>query len=373
MAKKLTYEELEQRVQELEEEVIKHKHADEELLILKDIFDKIQIGLHIYHLEDLNDDKTLKMISANQASADFTGVEIKDVVGKWLDENFPDSREKGIPQLYSEVVRSGESKILEDLYYGDNRVIQGVFSVKAFPVLNDCVGVSFENITERKEAEERIHNLSRQLLTSPENERQKISYELHESVAQDLSSSRIICEMILKDNSLTPGVRKQISELSGILHKTLNSVRDLSYELLPPGLKELGLTNTMDQFCEDFSEKTGVRVDFQSAGIGDLNLNYNTRINLYRLLQEGLNNVRKHADASNAKIRLISSFPNVILRIYDDGKGFDLKERLAKTSREKRMGLSSMEQRAAILMGRIDIESSPGKGTKVVIKIPHKM
>jgi signal transduction histidine kinase len=128
----------------------------------------------------------------------------------------------------------------------------------------------------------------------------------------------------------------------------------------------------MYQFCKDFSDKIGVRVEFQSAGIDNLDLDYDTKINLYRLLQEGLNNVRKHADASNAKIRLISSFPNVILRIEDDGKGFDLKERLAKTSSEKRMGLSSMEQRAAILMGRIDIESSPGKGTKVVIKIPHK-
>jgi PAS domain S-box-containing protein len=156
MAKKLTNEELEQRVQELEEEVIKHKHADEELLILQDIFDKIQVGLYIYRLEDINDDKTLKMIRANQTAAEFTGVEIKDVVGKTLDENFPSLREKGNPQIYAEVVRSGEMKILKDIDYGDDRVIQNVFSVKAFPVLNDCVGVSFENIAARKKAEEAL-------------------------------------------------------------------------------------------------------------------------------------------------------------------------------------------------------------------------
>ena len=94
-----------------------------------------------------------------------------------------------------------------------------------------------------------------------------ISYELHDSVAQDLSSSRITCEMLLKYKSLTPGARKQISEISGTLHKTLISVRDLSYDLRPPGLEKLGLPHVMYQFCEDFSEKTGVRVDFRSAGI----------------------------------------------------------------------------------------------------------
>ncbi len=79
-----------------------------------------------------------------------------------------------------------------------------------------------------------------------------ISYELHDSVAQDLSSSRIICEILLEDNSLKPAARKQISEISENLHTTLKSVRDLSYELRPPGLEDLGLAQTLYQFCEDF-------------------------------------------------------------------------------------------------------------------------
>ncbi len=199
-----------------------------------------------------------------------------------------------------------------------------------------------------------------------------ISRELHDSVAQDLSSSRINCEMLLISKSVTPGIRRIISEVSENLQKSLKSVRDLSYEVRPPGLEKLGLVQTMYQFCSDFSDKTGVRIDFQSAGIDNLNLNYNTKINLYRLLQEGLNNVKKHADASDVKIRLIASFPNVIFRINDDGKGFDLKERLAKASSEKRMGLRGMHERVGLLYGRINIESSPGKGTKVFIEIPYE-
>ncbi|MBW1851016.1 MAG: PAS domain S-box protein [Deltaproteobacteria bacterium] len=230
---------------------------------------------------------------------------------------------------------------------------------------------SVRDINKMKETEDLIRNLTQSLITSQESERQLISRELHDTVAQDLSSSRITCEMLLKYKSLTPGARKQISEVSGNLHKTLKSVRDISYELRPPGLEELGLVRTLYQLCNDFSEKTGVPVDFQSAGIDNLNLNYNTKINLYRLLQEGLNNVRKHADAGNIIVRLISSFPHIILRLEDNGKGFDLKERLAKASSEKRMGLRSMKERSRLLHGSMDIESSPGKGTKVIIKIPY--
>lgn len=372
MVKKPTYEELEQRVRAFAEKVNIHKLKKNELVNFQAIFDNINVGIYIYHLEDIDDDKTLKMVSANQAAADFTGVSVKDVIGRTLEDNFPGSREKGIPQLYSEVVRLGKPKIFEDVLYGDNRVLQGYFSVKVFPLPNNCVGISFENITERKQAEKRIQDLSRQIITSQERERQMISYELHDSVAQDISSSRIICDMLLDDDSVSPDIRKQISLISESLHKTLESVRDLSYELRPPGLEELGLSDTMYHFCEDFAEKTGVDVDFQSAGIGKLDLSYNININLYRLLQEGLNNVKKHADATNVEVRLISSFPNVILRIYDNGKGFDLKKRLAQSSNEKRMGLSSMEQRVNLLLGTINIESSLGKGTKIIIKIPNK-
>ncbi len=156
MTEKPTYEELEQKVKELVQEVINHKNADEGLLDFQAIFNNIESGLYIYHLEDTNDDTTLRMVSANQAAADFTGVSIKDVVGKTLDENFPGLREKGLPQIYAKVVRSGKSEILGDLYYGDNSVVQSAFSVKAFPLPNNCVGVLFENITERKQADEAL-------------------------------------------------------------------------------------------------------------------------------------------------------------------------------------------------------------------------
>ncbi len=127
------------------------------------VFDNLPHGLHIYHLEDINDDSTLRMVRANQAAADLTGVPVRDLVGKTLDENFPKLRDIGIPQKYAEVVRSGEPITMDDVYYSDDRVIFRAFAVKAFPLPDNCVGVLFDNITERRKAEDDLAKSKAQL------------------------------------------------------------------------------------------------------------------------------------------------------------------------------------------------------------------
>jgi signal transduction histidine kinase len=122
----------------------------------------------------------------------------------------------------------------------------------------------------------------------------------------------------------------------------------------------------------DFSEKSQLSIDFDSAGMDNIELDCDTEINLYRMVQEGLNNIRNHADASNVVIRLIVSFPNIILRIEDDGRGFDVKERLAQATKEKRMGLRSMKERVGLLEGKMKVRSRPGEGTKIFIEVPYK-
>ncbi len=137
-----------------------------------DLVKNIQTGIHIYKLEKLDDDRTLRMITANPASERLTGVKAKDVIGKTLDENFPDLRKKGIPQQYANVVRTQMPIEIEDLYYSDDRVIAGAFTVRAFPLPDNQVGVSFDNSTEKvkalanlKSSEELYRSL---LATSPD-------------------------------------------------------------------------------------------------------------------------------------------------------------------------------------------------------------
>ena len=112
---------------------------------------------------------------------------------------------------------------------------------------------AIRDLTERKKVEDLIHMLTHQLIEAQENERQMISRELHDTVAQDLSSTKISSEALLEYKSLTSGARKRISQISVDIHNTLMTIRDLSYFLRPPGLEKLGLVQPLYQFCEDFS------------------------------------------------------------------------------------------------------------------------
>jgi len=227
------------------------------------------------------------------------------------------------------------------------------------------------DITERIQAEKKIRALTQEQIKVQENERNRIAKYLHDHVAQDLSSLKIGLETLFDEpQKLTPDKKKKVSEISRILQESIQSVRDLSYNLRPAGMDQLGLVRTVYQLCEDFSEKNDINVDYYSAGVKDLKLDFDTAINLYRLIQEGLNNINKHAAAKNAIVRLVASSPKIILRIEDDGRGFDVDKRLSEALKEKRMGLSNMEERVSLLAGRMDIKSQLGRGTRILIEIP---
>jgi len=162
----------------------------------------------------------------------------------------------------------------------------------------------------------------------------------------------------------------KLSRLSNLLERTITTVRDLTYELRPPALEEMGLVLAVSEYCRDFSESHGIDVAFYSGGVENLNLHADTEINLYRLIQEGLTNIKKHAEATHINVRLVAAYPSLILRIEDDGKGFDVKNRPATSASEKRIGLRSMEQRVKHLHGDMTIQSKPSHGTRVTVKIP---
>ena len=226
------------------------------------------------------------------------------------------------------------------------------------------------DVTQRKQAQEQVQFLTHQLIKAQENERLKISQDLHDHIAQDLSTLKIGLETLFKDQGAETG--EKVAKLSDILQRSIAAVRDMAYDLRPPGLDQLGLVKTLYLYCEDFSKSNSVDIDFAAAGMDELNLEYETEINIYRLIQEALNNTKRHAEANQVTIRLVASSPDIVLRIKDNGKGFDVNDRRKKALKERRMGLQSMVERVRLLQGKINIQSRPNKGTYILIEIPLK-
>jgi signal transduction histidine kinase len=228
------------------------------------------------------------------------------------------------------------------------------------------------HLKDRQRSETQIRTLTRKLMKTQEDERRMISRELHDRVGQDLSGIKMALETLFDPHpSGETGIRTKVSQLAKLLDRAIFTVRDLAYELRPPGLDEMGLVQALSMFCDDFAEKTLIRIDFHSVGIEKMKLGFNTRINLYRMIQEGLNNVHKHAEATRAVVKLTAAYPHIILRIEDNGKGFDVEKRAREIDSEKRMGLRSLQERTDLLGGVMIVASKPGQGTKILIKLPY--
>lgn len=237
--------------------------------------------------------------------------------------------------------------------------------------LIDAVAERLSRIIEAKRTEEHVRVLSRELIKAQECERQRIARELHDNVAQELSMQRLAVESLLAEEDVPASrLRGCLSLTSTRLAASIAAVRDLSYDLLPPGLEQLGFVATVFRHCEEFSTRHGLRIDFFADGMDDLRLDFETQINLYRIIQEALANVRKHAEANQVRIRLVASYPHILLRIEDDGRGFDVRAPQAAAPEDKRMGLWNMQERARLLGGRLTIRSKPGAGTSITAEVP---
>jgi len=324
-------------------------------------------------------DKDMKIIWANKTTAKELHMSSEKLVGHTCYELFlgRDTPCKECPTVIARETGKIERAVM---YQPQVKGIEGesYWDTYCVPLKNDSGEIeSFiqiaRNITDQKKAGEHINMLTQELMRTQESERQRISRDLHDNVAQELSAVKIGCETLFDNQPNIPSeIRKRMSQMSTMLQEVIKAVRDLSYYLRPSGLDELGLIQTIFQYVHNFSENNGINVDFHSAGMKDLTLDFDTEINLYRLIQEGLANIKKHADADHVSIRLVAAFPNIILRIEDNGKGFDMRKRLATLSEEKRMGIRSMQQRAKLLRGEMEIQSKPMQGTKISIMFPYK-
>lgn len=237
--------------------------------------------------------------------------------------------------------------------------------------LIDAVALKLGRLVQANRTEAHMRVLSRELIKAQENERLRIATELHDHLAQDLAALKLdLGELV--EHAPAPGqpMQNRLNGLTERLSEAISSIRNLAYDLLPPGLEDLGLVRTLARYCTDFANRSGLIVDFFADGMEGVRLGFETQINIYRLVQESLTNVRKHAQARCATVRIIRSHPCVIVRIEDDGQGVDLEQRLDEFYQAKKMGIWGMRERARLLGGQITLRSRPGRGMRIHIEIP---
>ena len=229
------------------------------------------------------------------------------------------------------------------------------------------------DVTRRRMAEEEIRELSRRLIVGLEEDRRRLAADLHDEFGQALTGLHMGVENLL--NALPQEqtwLKADGDRLISLIEQLAENLRNLCSELRPDMLDHLGLAPTAQWYIEDFMSRVkGVRVDFQAAGFKGRKLDPEVDIVLYRILQEALNNVAKHAQAENVTVRLTYSHPKVIMIISDDGLGFDQNQILpTMTFTKKGIGLVSMKERTASAGGEIDIRSAPGQGTTIRVSLP---
>jgi len=311
------------------------------------------------------------IISVNHAFTAIRRQDLASLKGAQLSDFFPAPIVARTTSHLKGVLMTGEPALFETQLNGLH------YQNTLYPVFNadkkvDRLALYSRDITGLKLAHEQIHLLTQELIKAQENERRRIARDLHDNVAQDLASLIIQSDALFEDYKEIPSeVRQRTRKFSDILKKTISSIRDLVYGLRPPGLTELGLVKTIDQHCIDFSNKNNIEVDFYTAGLERIQFDTDTKINLFRITQEALNNAAKHAAPDLIKVRLLGSHPDLILRIEDNGCGFNPEVRMISALKEKRMGLKSMEERVNLLCGTLDLHARKGAGTRIVVKFPY--
>jgi signal transduction histidine kinase len=236
------------------------------------------------------------------------------------------------------------------------------------------------DITERKNVEAEmaryrteLQKLTRRLINAQETERKELSRELHDEIGQALTAININLNEIEKDipPECTPKVRLRLAESDAIVEKMMGQIHEISLDLHPAMLDDLGLVPTLRWYGKRFAKRVGVAVEIDAEDF-PVQMNSDLSTNLYRIVQEALTNIAKHAHAKKVAIQLSLEHSVFQLSIKDDGIGFNVKKPRDLGFPASGMGLMGMQERVAYIQGSLDIESGPERGTSLLISIPWK-
>lgn len=319
-------------------------------------------------------DSTGGILYANKVSAKITGVPIAEMSGKpFSGFNLSPSWSlkyntlpaNPIPVEYTLTQPDGNQLILEitcNPFKMDNMAL---------------VLIIAKNVTLYKKEEKKLRDYHQsiktiygKILAAEEDEKRRISRDLHDETGQiiiALGASLNVIEKELKEGNIEH-VLVLIGEKRKLVQQIAGSMKSMARNLRPPALDILGLSAVLREYFSQFTNSEPIRIEF-TENLKDVKMEEHVEITLYRIVQETIFNILKHSNAIAVKVNLLLDKQNLTMRIEDNGKGFNIEEYHTNFDPTK-MGLRGIKERVDALKGSLNIESSPGKGTKVIVCLP---
>jgi PAS domain S-box-containing protein len=352
-------------------DITERKKAEEQANIEKLLSDSIINSLPgIFYLRD----KQGKIIRWNKNAESILSYNQQQAQHLHTFDFVDENQIEKVKESYNKMNETGNSEAIVYLTNRENKKIPYFFTGRKlkFDVEEYVVAIGLD-ISERidaeiklKERSEEIQKLSSHLDNIQEAERMRISREVHDELGQQLTGIKMDAFWIAKNVTDSEGkVNKKVADMIALIDQTIKIVRRIATDLRPGILDDLGLIAAIEWQGQEFEKRTGTKVVLNTS-VCDFNLDKNLSTNMFRVYQEILTNIMRHAEATLVETNFKVDDDTIILQVKDNGKGFDLEEVKDKGS----LGLLGMKERVLLLNGQLFIESEKTKGTSITVKIP---
>jgi PAS domain S-box-containing protein len=296
-------------------------------------------------------------------------------IDKWLEQLHPDDLEKvkdvifNIPNAKDDNVFDLEYRFKKEdgeySYIYDRGYILRNDEGKAYRMIGAALNISKRKKLEQELLQQELNeqrSITQAVIEAQEKERSEIGKELHDNVNQVLTTTKLYLELAVSNPELKDEL---IEKCTKNIVNAISEIRQLSRSLMLPSLGDLGLIASIEDLVEDFNATKKIFSVFVYEEIDETILNNNQKLMLFRIAQETLNNVIKHAEATETIIRLSKGDEKLRLTIKDNGKGFDL------ATIKKGAGLNNIQNRVYLSKGNLTIDTAPGKGCILIVELPY--
>jgi PAS domain S-box-containing protein len=342
------------------------------------LFSSISDAIFILNIDDIQT-KHSKIIEVNKSASVMFGYQTEELLQLSFEDLLTLKRTPEISSL-SETLREDKHIVFEaELARKDGGKLVGGISIYRCDVSgNQCALLIVRDITAKKrneealqESERELRILATQLLNAQETERQRISVELHDELGQALMHLKFKVGSFIKERQkISQSPPDACNNLLSCVDEIIEYVRRLSRELSPSVLEELGLTYSIQYLVEEFCDHYHMCCNSNELDQIDQVFSFETQLNVFRIFQECLTNVARHAQATGVSVAAKRQGDHVLFMVEDDGKGFDVKRRLSLNGGQRGIGISAMQQRVRMLEGSLEVRSAQGTGTRVSFTIP---